>query len=445
MPRKQRSPHDGVGDGVPLARPWTARREPIGFVPPARPNPETRRPELLRSTAGHLLTVAPTGAGKGVSSIIPALLACDDPMVVTDPKGENFAVTARRRREMGHRVVLLDPFGLTGRPADSLNPLDLARLGGDAPEDAARALADLLMGGGTFAADPFWDNTSGALLSGLLATALADRPPEERRLSWLRELFGGPDLAHEVAVMLDTGRVSVRDARQEFAVFLQHPERETRPSVQSSAAQHLRLFGSDAVRRATDTTSFPLEDLVEGRPMTAYLVVPVDKLVSHRALVRLWLGTILRALGTRRRLPPRPTVMLLDEAAQLGRMDPLLQAATLMRGFGVRLWTFWQDAFQIRSLYPQDWPAILSNASSVQLFGARGWPMARDFAEWTGIGDPGLFLELGPDEQVLMLEGRPAERAGRLDYRRDAEFAGLWDPNPFHAGRAPAARGGPRR
>src|SRR4051812_4199702 len=62
---------------------------------------------------GHLITVAPTGAGKGRSVIIPNLLSYDGPVVVTDPKGENFAVTARARRQMGHAVYKLDPFGVT--------------------------------------------------------------------------------------------------------------------------------------------------------------------------------------------------------------------------------------------------------------------------------------------------------------------------------------------
>ena len=61
---------------------------------------------------GHLITFAPTGAGKGVSCIIPALLTWDGPAIVIDPKGENYAVTARRRLELGQRVALIDPFNV---------------------------------------------------------------------------------------------------------------------------------------------------------------------------------------------------------------------------------------------------------------------------------------------------------------------------------------------
>ncbi|MGB1288308.1 MAG: type IV secretory system conjugative DNA transfer family protein, partial [Aggregatilineales bacterium] len=52
----------------------------------------------------HLVTIAPTGAGKGRCAIIPNLLRYRGPVVVVDPKGENYAVTARTRREMGQKV-----------------------------------------------------------------------------------------------------------------------------------------------------------------------------------------------------------------------------------------------------------------------------------------------------------------------------------------------------
>lgn len=72
------------------------------------------------------MTIASTGAGKGVGCIIPALLRQKGPVVVIDPKGGNYAVTARAMREMGQQVVLLDPFKFTGvEKTDSLNPLDM--------------------------------------------------------------------------------------------------------------------------------------------------------------------------------------------------------------------------------------------------------------------------------------------------------------------------------
>ena len=57
-----------------------------------------------------MLTIAPTRAGKGVGTILPNLLLADRPVIVIDPKGENYRVAARARNRFGP-VWALDPFG----------------------------------------------------------------------------------------------------------------------------------------------------------------------------------------------------------------------------------------------------------------------------------------------------------------------------------------------
>ena len=67
---------------------------------------------LLRyGGTGHCLTFAPTGAGKGVSVVVPNLLSYPGSVVCLDPKGAIAAVTARQRAAMGQDVILFDPFG----------------------------------------------------------------------------------------------------------------------------------------------------------------------------------------------------------------------------------------------------------------------------------------------------------------------------------------------
>ena len=77
---------------------------------------------------GHVLTVAPTRSGKGVGLVVPNLLHYPGSVIVIDPKGENFAVTHRWRKErLGQRIVCIDPFYVVTDKAakiDSINPLD---------------------------------------------------------------------------------------------------------------------------------------------------------------------------------------------------------------------------------------------------------------------------------------------------------------------------------
>ncbi len=114
------------------------------------------------------MTVAPTGAGKGVGLIIPALLTYPGSVIVTDIKGENYQVTARYRRALGQQVVVLDPFGLvTARDkGDKLNPFDLFKVPGSDSESDAEMLAAQLAVGHEFSSDRYWEDTGRGLVAG---------------------------------------------------------------------------------------------------------------------------------------------------------------------------------------------------------------------------------------------------------------------------------------
>src|ERR1700733_11903666 len=96
----------------------------FGFAPKGKSAAE---PEslLCYDSDAHLITVAPTRSGKGRGVIVPNLLHYAGPVVVLDPKGENYQVTARRRREMGQPVIKLDPFHVLDEHTDGLNPFDV--------------------------------------------------------------------------------------------------------------------------------------------------------------------------------------------------------------------------------------------------------------------------------------------------------------------------------
>ena len=84
-----------LGRGQPMRQ--------IGFG--ASSTIEAKEDVIRYSGDAHLCTVAPTRSGKGVGVIIPNLLTYEGPVVVFDPKGENYQVTARRRRELGQRAA----------------------------------------------------------------------------------------------------------------------------------------------------------------------------------------------------------------------------------------------------------------------------------------------------------------------------------------------------
>src|ERR1022692_960309 len=81
----------------------------------------------VRAPRQHLLTIAPTRSGKGVSLIVPNLLNYRGAVLVVDPKGENAWITALfRRKLLGQKTVILDPWGEVNRRYGS-SPARLSR------------------------------------------------------------------------------------------------------------------------------------------------------------------------------------------------------------------------------------------------------------------------------------------------------------------------------
>ena len=105
---------------------------------------------------------------------------------------------------------------------------------------------------------------------------------------------------------------------------------------------------------------------------------------------------------------------------------------TLARGYGVRVWSFWQDMQQLTDCYPTCWKSIINNAGALQLFGLNTKLMARDWADVLGCSTEEL-LALKPNEQMLQLRGRGDLRCERLDYLVDPRYVGGFDDNRFYS------------
>jgi type IV secretion system protein VirD4 len=410
---------------------WDAEdlmNRPFGFAPASRRIRRGSSQPLNYGGDSHLLTVAPTGAGKGRGVIIPNLLTYNGPVITIDPKGENYQVTARRRREMGQRVIVLDPFHIVTDKSDRLNPMDIFELDKSILDCDAEMLASMLSVGHHFADDPFWSDSASAIMAGLIAHVASTASKEDRNLNTLRGLIYHDDMDYTLAALLDKDEVVNKMARDEIVAYLSHPAERTRPSVRSTASTYIKVLGSREVAETLESSSFKLQDIVSGKPLSIYIVIPPEKLDSHKALLRLWVNTLLTAVISRRKIPEQRTLFLLDECAQLGSLPALKQAITLLRGYGLQIWSFWQDLSQLRLLYPRDWETILNNSAVLQTFGMTNHLMA---SEWSKVvnWDSQDLHDLDPDESLVMIQGEGCRRCRRPDYLLDPVFAGHFDPN----------------
>ena len=385
---------------------------------------------VLHTGDGHLITLARTGAGKGVGCIIPALLRYPGPAIVIDPKGENYQVTARRRRELGQKVLLLDPFGVTGEETGALNPLDLIDHRSPEAVDSAAQLAELIVTK-QHTQDPFWDSRAYSLITTMLLFVASGRPPVLRNLQEMHYLLNqtNEDIDFTFKEILKSPLPAVRQGGS----IKSTAEAKVWASILSTAQSHTDFLRSAGAQATLGRSTIDLQAITRGDPISIYVVVPPEKLESHGKLLRLWIGVMMAAITQRSRRPELPTLFILDEAAQLGPLKQLRQAITLLRGYGLRTWSFWQDLSQLQMLYPHDWKTMINNCEVLQAFGFANARVARDGAERTGYEDWRVLQDLEFPEMVLAIAGDKPVIARKPNYLEDPAFVSQFDDNLFYS------------
>jgi type IV secretion system protein VirD4 len=370
-----------------------------------------------------ILTIAPTGSGKGVSCIIPTLLTLDMPTIVVDIKGEAFQVTSEQRERMGHHVTCIDPFMYTGvhMYRGALNPLDLIQIRDQGAVDNATSLAAVLAPMAGFSSDPFWDRKAQQIIAGftLAVSAFATKP--HRNLTTVRRLMNSApsELAPVLRAMVASKNYDGWMA--DTAKQLMSMPDKTASSVMATVTYILNPYGTTQIRRSLSRTTFSTFDLIEGRDLTIYLVLPPDKLISHSSLLRLWLSTLARMMFLRRNAPAKPCLLIIDEAAQLGSLDEMRVLITLMRGYGVIPWIFFQSLSQLKQLYP-DWRTFVENCGTIQIFGFNSQFNVDQALALTGYAGSQLLLGSDRKTQIIAQSRQPHVVARLRNYLEDPEL-----------------------
>ena len=430
--------------------------------------------DLLFSGEGHLLSVAPTGAGKGQGHIIPALLEYRGPVVVLDPKGENYRETAWYRRWSGE-VFKWAPYD--EEDTDCFNPLDFVESYGD-----AQLIADLVVGD-SFQKDPFWVDSAKELIVGLILYLKVSFPPEKQNLRQICRLLA--QSRDEFEEMLDALRETNKDSMVELANVLENVPEKTLGNIYTQLRSHTQHWRDERIAVATSSTSpgmQPSEILArqhlgdvwintgngnssgpnlesytdkDGRHVKAYsrghgdsvfLIVPPERMASNASIFRVVIGVFINEMtkamarldrewenGRDREALAKdrwtPTLFLLDELPQLGYMSVIESAIAIARSSRIRLWLFVQDLAQLTRAYPKA-DSLLANARMKFFFKPNDLKTAQHLSDYLGeVTD--LFGQrtplatpqelMGPDfkdEQIILASGVPAIRSRlRLKYQ----------------------------
>lgn len=363
-----------------------------------------RGKRMLYDRAGlHTYVQAPTGSGKTVGFVVPTLLLHPGSLLAIDIKRELYHVTARRRHEINGKVCRLDPFAKDIDPA-RYNPLDLiytspSRESADstAIDDAKSIASALVVKSEGSTQNPFFIDSARQLLWGLILYVCASesrddgdrhlgevrrilmRPngsgqdPEPGTLRWyLNKMQTEYDPQH---ANFECKRSVARVISQQGAQFAEMSGREF-SSVASTARTQTAFLSSDHIQDSISETTFRFAEMqTREQGLSVFLSLPTDRLSDYYRWLRLMIiaaRTELIRLDASDRKTDHPTLMMIEEAPRLGRMEAINEGVSLDRGAAnIQYMIVAQSFNQLKDAYGEELANnILSNCRMKMMWGA---------------------------------------------------------------------------
>ena len=453
--------------GGHLALPGQGIGFTLGRVPGAPPDID---PRFWVTT--HNIVTAPTGSGKGIGTVTPNLLEYPGSVMVLDVKGENAAVTAAARRAMGHEVFVVDPFRVIGETTHGFNLLGRMRVDSADCVPQSAMLTDALVmmtakGGGEH-----FEESAKTLLQGLMLHVVASADPQHCTLGEMRRLLTADADAFfgTLTDMIDDPEAAFGLPARAANTFMGMADRE-RGSVLSTARRHTAFLDDPRIAEVLASSDIDF-DRIKAEFITVYLVLPANQIGPNARLVRGFINAVIAAATASTTPPVHPVAFLLDEFGQLGYMQSIENAVSLMRGYGLLFWLFIQDLSQLKGVYPK-WQTFLANSAKTfygvadidtakyvseslgnatisynvvnesenagSSFSGRGGSFSSSSSSSTSrlhaaraLLTPTEVMSLGAETPIVLLRGEPPYKLHRLNYLADPLYAGKADANPYY-------------
>ena len=334
--------------------------------------PDTRRGNVIRYVGDrHLMTIGPNGSGKSRRVILPNLAQLKGwSVVVVDPKGDLCEMTRAYRQNNGAASVILNPFGVLDLPSHGFNPV--AALDSDSddfPDDAFGLAESMIRIEGR---ETHWAASAQDLVAGLIM-AVRLSMPGVGSLAHVREFLGydyerfRENAVNMIGVAKNKKCPELETKLSRYTV-IDNDSRELN-SILSTAQTQTRWLDSRAMKADLGKGNFDFSVLKE-KPTTVYLTLPARRLGTHATWLRVMIASIIQPLLKDTRRPKVPVLLVLDEypALAAGGFAVIEKNMAMFRGFGIKLWTVWQDLAQAENLYGKGFESFVANAGVLQSF-----------------------------------------------------------------------------
>ena len=365
------------------------------------------------------LVTGGTRSGKGRGHVSPTLLAWPESVLVHDPKGELWTVSAGWRSRFSHTLWLNPRHRDTAR----WNPLAEILPGPGELAQVQRLAAVLADPGGKRDDDAIWDKAASEILEAVILHVLYTANDADKTLLTVRDLLA--DLDGTAEVMGRTLHLIGSDGRPQTHAFIKTAVRgyttmhdRFRTSVQGTARAYLKWLAGEDVERALSGSDFSMGGLMcAPSPVSLYVQVSPADTAALRPLVRLIFYAAAQALTADEgkdatgRVKRHKLLMVMDEFPMLGRLAFFEKSLRLMSGFGIKAMLVAQSLNDIVETYGPN-NTILDNCFVFTAFSALD-PLTQDkVSKLTGTVLETRLSRSGP---ALLGGGRHSVSRGEVD------------------------------
>ena len=346
--------------------------------------------DLIDNSSGHVMMIAKTGGGKGVSVVLPTLWTWKGGSLINDIKGENWQFTSSYRRNvLGHKVLR---FQATADGVKSVsckyNPMVEIRKATVFEYQVARLIAETLISPNK-EKDAFFGPSAVNYLTAVILHVLYIKQNKVASLADVYRFITSPDSLEEdkleqmkAGIHNIDGKESLFEEIYGEVITLNDVERprthpivsrmgaemlgradKERSGIISSAKTELMPFIVPTIARNTDSSDFRIDDLMNYKvPVDLYFVTPPNAVDITSALLKLFLNQIVFVLTNNMDINDRGEniafkhrfLFLMDELPAIGRVELFHKAISYIRGYGMKALIIIQDMKQLKAAYGEN-------------------------------------------------------------------------------------------
>lgn len=321
----------------------------------------------------NVIILGSSGAGKTQSYVIPNLINVrNKSIIVTDPKGELFELTSQLKRDQGYKTYQVD---FVHFKQARYNPLYYVETPLDAQKIANTIITNFEKGG-EGGSGQFFKNSATNILSALIVYVKAEYDRDEANLEKVVEVYD-EHVQDEEHFLEWVDTIPKSHPAKALLNSIKELTDVTRKSVTSTLSNGFSLFKLPEVKSMTQTSDFNFEDFIEEKAILYVKLSMEDN--TFAPLTSVFFNQMLNIYYQIAQESPdnklkRKVVFMLDEFANIGKLDNYSRVLATCRSLGLSMHTIIQNKAQLedRKMYGKDEAAaILSNHDTTILLRAK--------------------------------------------------------------------------